>query len=660
MNLPKWFVQRGYYLGPFALLYAWVTILLSAHLNPWWSWTAQSHGALSYMGDPTGSAYAWVYNYVAMVPTGILIALFAVALYGLSRNRTERWGSVIFFLAGVSLVLVGIFHQTPGHLEIYHETFSLLFFLLALISVVFWGAGILMEGRSRVSLKPLGLSAALFLAGVALVAIVLAGVVHVPTGQLYLWVILLATWLFLAFLSLVLWGVGLVKEGARPLGLGIIALAVGALALFAGLYFAFTGVPGATGEVLGIVAIDLWVGLMYFGRTPTPFEPSAEIPPGLLPPGESPLLGARPSLLHAVQVRGLLFLGLGMFLFGFSDYYLTNNLPSIITCTKACSTLILDLVEVTLVTALLGYVMVLYGVWRWSRVLPRPVAHAFFALVMVLPLVMFFDWFSASGNEVLLLYFLAVGLVLPLFLSIFLWVGTRYAVTNQRALTLVPPFPSKSLPANESLELSVHQGWIQRLADVGDVAFLRDSGTTLALEGISSERVEWRGVPHPRRTLTEAQQLLGAKEVRFRRPPRRILSFFSVFVLVLVFVLLLTTVPVFHVTDTMDLNCALDLSNIQALESNPWPYLHNVTIPPGHVTFRWWTGTPVWFAVLQLPQGIAYENTGINPFSLSNLTTNGTGAFSSYGGTSLTGCIATTQGATATLELTYYAPLVWI
>jgi hypothetical protein len=399
---------------------------------------------------------------------------------------------------------------------------------------------------------------------------------------------------------------------------------------------------------------------MYFGRTPTPFEPSGEIPPDLLSPGESPLVGTRPSLLHAIQVRGLLFLGLGMFLFGFSDYYLTNNLPSIITCTKACSTLILDLVGITLVTALLGYVLVLYGVWRWSRVLPRPVALGLFALVLVLAPIMFFDWFSASGNEVLLLFFLVVGLLIPLFLSLLLWVGTRYAVTSQRVLALVPPFPPGSLPANESLELSVDQGWIQRLADVGDVAFLRDSGTALAREGISSDRVEWRGVPHPRRTLAEAQQVLGAKEVRFRRAPRRILSFLSIFALVLIFVLLLTTVPVFHVTETMDLSCALDLSNIQALESNPWPYLHNVTIPPGHVTFRWWTGTPVWFAVLQLPQGIAYENTGINPFSLSNLTTNGTGAFTSYGGTSLTGCIATTQGASATLELTYNAPLVWV
>ena len=94
------------------------------------------------------------------------------------------------------------------------------------------------------------------------------------------------------------------------------------------------------------------------------------------------------------------------------------------------------------------------------------------------------------------------------------------------------------------------------------------------------------------------------------------------------------------------MKCALYL-NVNQIESDPWPFLHNVSLPLEKVNILWWSGTPVWVVVLQLPKAIAYQNTVITsliPGAQANLTTNGSVSLLSSGGTAMIGCVATTSG----------------
>jgi hypothetical membrane protein len=203
MSLRTLFAREGYWLGPFAAVYAWVVILACAALNPWWSVTAK---ALSYMGASTAND-PWLYDYVGMVPTGLMLLVFSIYLTTESRNRSEVVGSLMFFLAGALLVGIGVFHQGPG----------------------WYPVGTARDGQNLHDL--------------------------------------FSAWFFLQlFLTVIFWGIGLRREGERPLGNSMLLLAFGAIAVALGILAAFRTIPGGTGEVLGILAIDIWVALMYFVR----------------------------------------------------------------------------------------------------------------------------------------------------------------------------------------------------------------------------------------------------------------------------------------------------------------------------------------------------------------------------------------------------------
>ena len=720
------FTRKGYLLGPIGAIYAWVVILICARLNPWWNWTASSGGALSYMGDPTLTPYAWVYDYVGMAPAGLIIAAFAIYLYLVSRNRFERAGSLSFVLSGILLVLIGVFHQTPGRLETFHVVFSLWFFLQSLISIFLWGFGLHREGR-----LPLGRGTVALAMGTLLFYALIAAAFGHPVLPWY-WGLVLVAYGFFVVLSGTLanfvdrrgwegWIVGVTGFAVGvfllplfagvivPLGLprglasigvvvGIVSLiagvlgfaahamsptggiqsgarlVLGSLAVIAGVLIFFAGVtgglgspPGALGEVLGILAIDAWVATLYFAKDPVP-EASREMTSSSWSGSEKVRAQARPSLIHILQLRALLYVGLGMFLFGFSNYYLTMQFAGLMQNltqsgkSSIVSTLALTLV-VTLGSALAGYVLVLIGARRWWKVLPSWPGHVLFALTAVVPPIMIFAWFFGTGNTVILGYLLVVTVLLPLGISLVYRLRTQYFITDHQVISTVSHRGGRTdqLPVGEVRSVALRQGWIEEMADVGDLVFLRDPYSEPSVGGTHDQQVSWSGITAPGKRAAEVAQMLDIPRVRARRTVRRARSLAVVFLLVLSIVLATTLIPVVQTTYAIDMKCALYL-NVNQLEADPWPFLHNVSLPLEKVSIQWWSGTPVWVVILQLPKAIAYQNTAITslvPGSQENLTTNGTVSFLSSGGTAMIGCVATTSGGVVNMDLTYNAPLAW-
>lgn len=731
MKVPDWFLRRGYYIGPIAAIYAWVVILICARLNPWWVWTRL---ALSYMGDPTLTSYAWVYDYVAMVPVGLLFVAFSAYLIAISRNRTEVAGSLSLTLSGVLVTLIGIFHQTPGPLEIYHEVFSLWFFLQALLSLFIWGVGLYQEGRGHLGLGLISVT----LATLVLDAVISAafGTPSVPASWAIWGAFLLAFGLFafavgtyatlggtrglfgrgLGLVSLVggfaffLLFSGLLHLGTtgtlpRTLGdaigsillltgvllfaahilaptssrkalagalLGFFGVFLGSLSAFVGILAVFGGAPGATGEVLGILAIDAGVVFLFFGKDATPRQFPATVSEGVLAPGEIVKVSARPALWQVLQIRAMAYALTGLFLFGYAYYYLSSNLLNLVLAkdyrvANIWGTTLsykVEIIVVTLVLYLVGYLLVLMGAARWRNVLSPWTFRVLFSLTVVVPLVFLATWFYPLGNEVLLIYLFLVALAIPLSLALRAWLQTRFAISGDRVFSVKNnrPGTARSVPLSGSLSVGVRQSWVQRHQFTGDIVFFRDVHHPPEGFPEPDSPLVWSEVEHPHRIVQKLREdfgfTVGTPPARRRSPQR----FLVAFTIVTILVLLLTMVPVYSVTEDLNVPCAAAYANGASVLSDPWPFVHNVTIAPGKVTFHWWSGTPVWLIMVQLPVGISYQDTNISsllPGYQQNLSEGGSGAFSSYGGSSFVACAGTSEGTTVTLVLTLNAPLVW-
>ncbi len=145
-------LQRyGYFIGPVAAIYFWLSASLDVYLNRSWWHFFQKGNSFSAMGDPNpqiAGSLAWVYNDVVLLPTAMLILLFSLVLVVRSRNKVETAGSSFFFVAGTLLAGIGIYHEgtTP------HITLTFLFFALADLSILVWGLGVLAQGQRRLAL----------------------------------------------------------------------------------------------------------------------------------------------------------------------------------------------------------------------------------------------------------------------------------------------------------------------------------------------------------------------------------------------------------------------------------------------------------------------------------------------------------------------------
>ncbi|MFO7618932.1 MAG: DUF998 domain-containing protein [Thermoplasmata archaeon] len=129
-------------IGPvFALLSIWVCIIVS----PWFTW---QNNAISDFGV---HSVAPLFN-SSLIICGILCAIFALGVILRFRSIIGKIGMSVFFLACVSLVGIGVFHE---NLRPYHFIFSVAFFVLLLIATLVLAPLFLLKRKTRL----LGISA---------------------------------------------------------------------------------------------------------------------------------------------------------------------------------------------------------------------------------------------------------------------------------------------------------------------------------------------------------------------------------------------------------------------------------------------------------------------------------------------------------------------
>lgn len=134
------------YSGIAAIVLAWIVILISMSLNPWFS---VFRGALSDLGGPRAS-YAWVYNY-GLVAAAVLAFIFATYSLMVSYNKIEALASSFVAVAAIFLALIGIFHEGTYP----HAFVSLWFFVQMDIAAVVWGIGLIISGNLNYGLAAL-------------------------------------------------------------------------------------------------------------------------------------------------------------------------------------------------------------------------------------------------------------------------------------------------------------------------------------------------------------------------------------------------------------------------------------------------------------------------------------------------------------------------
>ncbi len=145
------FPEIAFWVGAFAAAYFWVTVAYDGYINSsWWNFLGSSFSAL---GDPSSNSSGaaaglyWFYNDVVIFPTAVMIMVFAAGMAKASRNWIQSIGSAFFIVAGIFLLLVGVFHAGPSTPAGYHDFVSGWFFAQALLSLWLWGFGILLERR---------------------------------------------------------------------------------------------------------------------------------------------------------------------------------------------------------------------------------------------------------------------------------------------------------------------------------------------------------------------------------------------------------------------------------------------------------------------------------------------------------------------------------
>lgn len=140
--------------GPAAAAAAWIVIGLSWSSNS--SWFVFTRDAFSDLGGPS-SCSPHLYNYGLML-TGLLLALYGVAVAGLAPGRLEVSGGAYTVLAGVFLGLIGVYPSgTRPHVFV-----STWFFIQMDAALVLTLLGAWRRKRSMGSLVGLALSISAF------------------------------------------------------------------------------------------------------------------------------------------------------------------------------------------------------------------------------------------------------------------------------------------------------------------------------------------------------------------------------------------------------------------------------------------------------------------------------------------------------------------
>ncbi len=129
VNVERW----TRYLGGSVVGVPWVLFALCYALNPWFVVTRD---ALSDFGGPPAGAVAWVYN-VGLVLIAVIIGLFSLGLVVTSRDKVQVCGGAFWFVAGLFLALIGIFHEGTYP----HDFVSTWFFIQVALAIGTMGVG---------------------------------------------------------------------------------------------------------------------------------------------------------------------------------------------------------------------------------------------------------------------------------------------------------------------------------------------------------------------------------------------------------------------------------------------------------------------------------------------------------------------------------------
>lgn len=200
----KRFPAVGFWIGVFAAFYFWVTVTIDAWLNR--SWWQFTGSSFSALGDP------------GPVSTGAAAGLYWI------------YNDVVVFPTAIMIMVVS--------------------------------AALTMYSRNRIQSTG---SSFFMVSGVFLF---LVGVYHggPPTPAGYHDFV--SDWFFIqSLLALLIWGVGLLFERRFALGGMMLILAFAAVGLLVVLDNAYH-ISVAENEALGIIAIDLWLVLLFFARNP--------------------------------------------------------------------------------------------------------------------------------------------------------------------------------------------------------------------------------------------------------------------------------------------------------------------------------------------------------------------------------------------------------
>lgn len=125
-----------------AIASAWMTVVISALLNPWFRITGNAlsdlgGGNMLVNGHPAPTD-PWIYN-GGLILTGILIIGFASYSQISIDRKMENAGLSFFIVSGLFLMLIGIYHEGTYP----HDFVSIWFFILASLSYLVVGLSLL-------------------------------------------------------------------------------------------------------------------------------------------------------------------------------------------------------------------------------------------------------------------------------------------------------------------------------------------------------------------------------------------------------------------------------------------------------------------------------------------------------------------------------------
>lgn len=145
--------------GITAAVSAWITISLSILRNPWFN--VFKH-ALSDLGGPR-AIDPWVYN-VGLVITGVLTSIYALYAASASASKIAVYASSFIFIAGIFLVLIGVFPSgTRPHTFVSTWFFVQMWMAVVASAIDFLARKRLVLGTLLLALSAAGLLAALLI-----------------------------------------------------------------------------------------------------------------------------------------------------------------------------------------------------------------------------------------------------------------------------------------------------------------------------------------------------------------------------------------------------------------------------------------------------------------------------------------------------------------